>query len=218
VGIHDVASWAPPDYQDVIGNNFLVGLRGDLTYDSRDSYLRATHGSMLDIGFEEVTGDYTFPVFSLEANKYFTIYQRPDESGRHVLAYHGELAWAGANTPVFERFFAGGFRSMRGFEFRGVGPFEDGYNLGGDFMVLNSLEYQVPIKANDQIYLVGFVDSGTVESRISLADYRVSAGFGIRIVVPLLGPVPIALDFGFPIVRDPNDRTQVFSFWVGFFH
>ncbi|MBV9125559.1 MAG: outer membrane protein assembly factor BamA [Planctomycetes bacterium] len=219
VGIHDVASWAPPDYLDVVGNNFLVGLRGDVTYDSRDSYLRATEGSMLDIGFEEVTGDYTFPVLSLEANKYFTIYQRPDQSGRHVLAYHGELAWAGSNTPVFERFFAGGFRSMRGFEFRGVGPFSDtGYNLGGDFMVLNSLEYQLPIKANDQIYLVGFVDSGTVESKISLADYRVSAGFGIRIVVPLLGPVPIALDFGFPIVKDPNDRTQVFSFWVGFFH
>jgi outer membrane protein insertion porin family len=76
----------------------------------------------------------------------------------------------------------------------------------------------VPVKANDQIYLVGFVDTGTVESRIDrLTDYRVAAGFGVRFTVPMLGPVPIALDFGFPIVKGPQDREQVFSFWLGFF-
>ena len=48
-------------------------------------------------------------------------------------------------------------------------------------------------------------------------NYRVSAGFGVRFVVPMLGPVPIALDFGFPIVKAPTDQTQVFSFWLGFF-
>jgi hypothetical protein len=37
-------------------------------------------------------------------------------------------------------------------------------------------------------------------------------------VVPLLGPVPIALDLGFPLVKAPGDRDQIFSFWVGFFH
>jgi outer membrane protein assembly factor BamA len=33
----------------------------------------------------------------------------------------------------------------------------------------------------------------------------------------MLGQVPIALDFGFPIVKGPNDNDQVFSFWLGFF-
>ena len=62
------------------------------------------------------------------------------------------------------------------------------------------------------------IDSGTVESRIDQwTDYRVSVGFGLRFVVPLMGPVPIALDFGFPIVKGPSDNTQVFSFWLGFF-
>jgi hypothetical protein len=35
---------------------------------------------------------------------------------------------------------------------------------------------------------------------------------------PPQGPVPIAPDFGFPIVKGPRDREQIFSFWVGFFH
>jgi outer membrane protein insertion porin family len=64
---------------------------------------------------------------------------------------------------------------------------------------------------------VTFLDSGTVESKISIHDYRVAAGFGLRITVPMLGPVPIALDFGFPIAKAQTDRTQLFSFWVGLY-
>ena len=33
----------------------------------------------------------------------------------------------------------------------------------------------------------------------------------------LQGQVPIALDFGFPIVKGANDREQMFSFYVGLF-
>jgi outer membrane protein assembly complex protein YaeT len=215
VGIHNVSPFAPPDYQEVVGNNLLVGFKGSVARDTRDSYLRPTEGGRLEFGFEEVTGDFSFPVLSLEGNRYFTLHQRADGSGRQVLALRSMIAWSGDNTPVFERFYAGGFRSLRGFAFRGVGPEINGFKVGGDFMVLNSIEYQYPIKANDQIYLVAFVDSGTVEQKVEIKDYRVSAGFGIRFVVPMLGPVPIALDFGFPIVKGPGDNEQVFSFWLG---
>jgi outer membrane protein insertion porin family len=218
VGVHNVVSFAPEDFQSVVGDNFLAGFRAAVTRDSRDSILRPTEGNLLDVSFEEVTGDFTFPVVNVEDNQYFTIYQRADGSGRQVLALRTQAAWEGSNAPVFERFYAGGYRSMRGFEFRGVGPAINGFETGGDFMWLNSAEYQVPIKANDQIYMVAFVDSGTVEPSLEIKDYRVSAGFGVRFVVPMLGPVPIALDFGFPIVKGPNDHEQVFSFWLGFFH
>lgn len=218
VGVHDVQPWEPFEYVSQAGNHFLAGLRAGVTRDTRDSYLRPTEGSLLDVSFEQCLGDFTFPLFSIEGNKYWTTYQRPDGSGRHVLAARSQVSFAGANTPVYELYFAGGFRSMRGFEFRGVGPFENGFNLGGDFMWLNSLEYQIPILANDQLYAVAFIDSGTVEQRVEIDNYRVAAGVGLRIVVPMLGPVPIALDLGFPIVKGPGDKEQVFSFWVGFFH
>jgi RNA polymerase sigma factor (sigma-70 family) len=39
----------------------------------------------------------------------------------------------------------------------------EGFKVGGDFMYLNSIEYQVPVQANDGIFLTAFVDSGTVE-------------------------------------------------------
>jgi outer membrane protein insertion porin family len=215
VNISDVAFFEPPAYTSVVGNNLVVAPRVTVAFDARDSYLRPTEGQRVAFTYEQLLGDFSAPILTLEGSQYFTVYQRPDGSGKHVVLLRSQLAWAGSDTPVFERFFAGGINSMRGFEFRGVGPFQDGYNVGGDFLWLNSVEYQIPVLANDMIYFVAFVDSGTVEQNIGISDYRVAAGVGARITVPMLGQVPIALDFGFPIVRGPNDRTQLFSFALG---
>jgi outer membrane protein insertion porin family len=217
VTVRDVTLGAPVDYTSVIGSHFLVAPRIGATYDTRDSYMRPTEGGIVDMSYEQVMGDFNFPIFNVEGSRYFTVTQRTDGSGKQVAAVRTQVSWAGDDTPVFERFFAGGFRSLRGFHFRGVGPNVNGFQVGGNFMFLNSLEYQVPIKASDNLLLVGFIDSGTVESQFEIKNYRVTAGAGLRIVVPAMGPVPIALDFGFPIVKGPGDQQQVFSFWVGLF-
>ncbi|NBO92380.1 MAG: outer membrane protein assembly factor BamA [Planctomycetia bacterium] len=217
VGVSNVSFFAPEVYRSVSGDNFLVGVRAGVTRDSRDSVLRPTDGSLLDVSYEQCFGDRVFPLVNFEYSQYWTMLQRADGSGRQVLAFHTQTGWAGSNTPVFERYFGGGFRSIRGFQFRGVGPQENGFKTGGTFMLLNSLEYQVPLRASDQVFLVGFVDSGTVATRIQdFNDYRVSVGFGLRFTVPMLGPVPIALDFGFPVVSGQYDNKQVFNFWMGF--
>lgn len=217
VNVSNVQPYAPPAYTSVIGDNFLIAPRVSLVRDTRDSFLRPTEGSRIESSYEHVLGDYTFPVFNVEGNKFFTTFQRRDGSGKHVLALRSQFSWQGDDAPVFEKFFAGGFRSLRGFEFRGVGPMEDGFSVGGNFMFLASAEYQIPVLANDNVYLVAFLDSGTVEENLSISDYRVSAGFGARFLVPGMGPVPISLDFGFPINKGPNDLEQIFSFYVGFF-
>jgi outer membrane protein assembly factor BamA len=217
VNISNVPDYAPPAYTSVIGDNFLIAPRVTVARDDRDSYLRPTEGSLITATYEQLLGEFSAPILTLSGSKFFTTWQRPDGSGRQVLALRSQVAWAGDNTPVYERFFAGGIQSLRGFQFRGVGPFINGFNVGGDFMWLNTVEYQIPVLANDMVYFVGFVDSGTVESTTTISNYRVSAGVGARIVVPMLGQVPIALDFGFPIVRAQDDRTQVFSFYVGVF-
>ena len=223
VNVGDLPSGDPPAYTSVQGNNFQIGFPITLTRDSRDSMIRPTQGSQFQVSYEELQGlagvgfQGTFGVFNMLLNKFFTTYQRPDGSGRQVLVYRGQMGIASDNTPVYERFFAGGFTTIRGFQWRGVGPNTNGFFTGGDFLLLNSLEYQVPVTANDQIFLVGFVDSGTVSPTISqFQDYAVSVGFGIRFTIPMLGPVPIALDFGFPVVKPAGDITQVFNFWMGF--
>jgi outer membrane protein insertion porin family len=58
------------------------------------------------------------------------------------------------------------------------------------------------------------VDSGTVTNQFGLDDYRVSVGTGLRISVPGLTPVPVAIDFGFPLVKQFLDQERVFSLHV----
>jgi outer membrane protein insertion porin family len=217
VNISNLAYYDPIDYVAVQGNNFVVGPSIGLTWDTRDSFLRPTEGGLAKLTFEQDFGSFTYPLINFEASRYFAVTQRTDGSGKQVLAARTQISWAGSNTPVYDRFYGGGFTTIRGFEFRGVGPTVNGAEVGGDFMFINSLEYQVPIRANDQLYAVAFVDTGTVETDVSIRNYRVAAGVGLRIVVPMFGPVPIALDFGIPIIKGPDDHTQIFSFWVGLF-
>lgn len=220
VSISDVPIDAPESIARDTGSHFLFGTSVGVRRDSRDNYLRPTDGSVFDVSYEQVWGDYQYGLATAEYTSFWNTWSRLDGSGKHVLAFRSQASWAGADTPVYDRLYAGGFRSIRGFQFRGVGPHEgfSDYNVGGTWAFLNSLEYQIPVVPSDSLYIVGFVDSGTVMQSVSLADYRVTAGVGLRISMPqLLGPVPLAIDFGFPLRQAPGDKTQVFSFWIGVF-
>src|SRR5262245_58883579 len=156
VDVFNIPAGSPPDIANFAGESFLTGFRTAVVRDARDSYLRPTTGSQLEIAFEQAVGSYIFPVATVDFTKYFTLFQRRDGSGKQVLAIRNMVGFAGDSTPVFERFYAGGFRSIRGFAYRGVGPFVNGFNEGGDFTLLNSIEYQVPILANDKLWGVVF--------------------------------------------------------------
>ena len=215
VGVNNVPNFASDAIARDAGKHFQVGLRAGLTRDTRDSYLMPTSGSNFDIGFEQILGDKSFPIGSAEITKFWTVHQARDGGWKGVLAARSQLSVTTTNAPVYERFFAGGFRSLRGFQFRGVGPFENTLNTGGSFAFLNTIEYQIPLVANEKLRFVTFVDHGTVDRNISLDNYRVSVGVGLRLQVAAFGPLPIALDFGFPVVKGRDDQKQIFSFYVG---
>lgn len=124
-----------------------------------------------------------------------------------------------SDVPVFERFYAGGHTSFRGFDYRGVGPrgiefnsFREGdEGVGGEWLFLLGLEYNYPIY-QDTLRGVFFVDSGTVAEDVDLSDYRVSVGAGIRLKIPFLAQAPFALDFAVPVVKEESDETRLISF------
>lgn len=214
VSIRRVPPWAPPEILEVAGHNAVFAPRLALVRDSRDSFLRPTEGSRYEFAYEQGFGDYTFPILTAEAAHFFTIYQRPDGSGRHVLQVKGQVGWAGEDTPVFEKFYAGGQRTLRGFEFRGVGPEKNGFKVGGRFMLAGSVEYQIPLMANDKLYAVVFSDFGTVEENVEIKDFRASVGAGLRLSIPMFGPAPLALDWAFPIAKKDTDDKQIFFIGV----
>jgi outer membrane protein insertion porin family len=218
VRIEDPTVPTPSILQSVVGDNLLSTSRTSLIYDTRDMPFMPGEGHKVEATFEEGFGDFNYPRAELDGRQYFTLYQRPDGGGRQILTLGGMVGWTGDNTPIFERFFAGGFQSFRGFAFRGVSPVansDQNVYIGGQFMAVGTVEYQVPLLANSMVSLVTFSDFGTVEDDVTLNGFRCSVGAGVRIALPMLGPVPLAFDFAIPVVRQQTDITQVFSFYVG---
>lgn len=205
-----------PELEAVRGSSFLSTFRASVSHDTRDSSMIPSDGHFIDLAYEQAFGDFNYPRWEGEARQYFTLHNRPDGSGRHVLTLAGNLGWSGDDTPVYERYYAGGFQSFRGFAFRGVTPRgADDISTGGTWQMLGTAEYRVPLTADDMINVVAFTDVGTVEQGVGVDNFRVTVGVGLRVVVPAMGPVPLAFDFGFPIKSERFDDERIFSFYVG---
>ena len=207
-----------PEIDEVLGDNALYGFRAQLVHDTRDNAFLATEGHYLEVGAEQVIGSFEYTRGDVDFRRYFLLRQHPDGSGRHVLSLNARMAVSSENTPIYEHYFAGGFSTLRGFDFRGASPRSAGVIVGGEFMLLASIEYMFPITADDNLRMVVFCDSGTVQPTIDnwRDNYRVAPGLGLRIAIPAMGPAPIALDFAFPVSEEPGDENEVFSFFIGF--
>lgn len=207
-----------PDLADVLGDNVLHGFKLTVVNDTRDSTFLPTQGHYVELSGEQVIGTYDYPRVMADLREYYLVRERPDHSGRHVLSAAVNLGYSGTQTPIYDRFYAGGFSTLRGFDFRGAEPVDiaTGTELGGDFQWLNSIQYLFPITADDMLHGVVFCDYGTVEKKVTINDFRVAPGVGLRVTVPAMGPAPIALDFAWAVSHASFDDRQVFSFSLGF--
>jgi outer membrane protein insertion porin family len=206
-----------PELNESLGKNDLFSGRISMTHDTRDLPFAPTEGHLIELSYEQAFGSFDYPLGEVDFAQYWMLRERPDGSGRHVLAYNSKLGFSGADTPIFENYFAGGFSTLRGFAFRGASPVESTVRVGGEFRWINSLEYIFPLTADDMLRGVVFCDFGTVERDIALRteNFRVAPGFGLRVNVPALGPAPLAFDFAFPVAMADTDDKQIFSFFFG---
>ena len=107
--------------------------------------------------------------------------------------------------PVFERYYAGGFSTLRGFEFEGVSPVDATHQaIGGEGLLTGSAEYSVPVTADDNLRLLGFVDAGYVTRHAAdvltaWGEMRLAPGVGVRWQVPFLGMTTIEVDLAVPV-------------------
>ena len=128
-----------------------------------------------------------------------------------VEAYSGEV-------PIFDRFFLGGGRTVRGFEFRDGGPkaYRDRggehVGIGGQSRWCATLEYTIPLVSS--LSFAVFTDIGSAGD--SFCDFGEdllwSAGCGLRLNLP---GFPIRLDVAFPITNDDDTEEETFTFWIG---
>jgi outer membrane protein insertion porin family len=210
---------APQEIKDVKGSNGLVGVKVGFRRELTDDEYYPTKGHAYRGNYEQVAGDHTFGVVSGTYVRYKTL--AVDLADRKtVLSTKLHGATVVGDAPPFEKFYAGGSQSIRGFDFRGVSTRGLQTNvanpqkkepIGSDWIILGSAEIAVPV-VSDNLSLLLFVDSGLIDT----GGYRASVGTGIQLLLPQwFGPVPMRLEVATPFIKDGEDDTQVFSFSVG---
>jgi outer membrane protein insertion porin family len=230
ISINDVSDLAPSVVVDSAGKTRFNAI--DLEFDwNQRTYrpvLGAVDGWYLDGGYSllggPLGGDLDLQKFNL-ATGVFKTFHKDSEDLRHIVALRTSLDWVEPYgdtdfVPVFERFYLGGPRSLRGFDYRGAGPQENGRELGGTIRHRGSLEYTWPLLENTLRGIV-FTDFGNLsesESAFSFDEYRIGVGGGVVLNVPIFGqPLPISITWTEAVKKQDGDQLQEFSFDLGWF-
>ncbi len=120
------------------------------------------------------------------------------------------------NLPFFEHFFAGGVKSVRGYDDNTLGP-RDSRNdpFGGSTKIIAKAElfFPIPFAEDVKSIRVGtFMDGGTVSNGFNLGDLRYSAGLSGEWLSPFGA---LSVSFAIPLNAGANDREKSFQFSFG---
>ena len=126
----------------------------------------------------------------------------------------GRYAFGWIQTDDFDevppdlRFFAGGDRSVRGYDYKSISPKDDSGELkGAKRLFTASLEYQWNFSG--AWWGAAFVDAGEAVDKFTSTAFKVGAGLGIRWQSPV---GPVKFDIARPI-GDPDHKS--FAFYIG---
>ena len=169
-----------------------------------------------DIGWNENTlNDYWYPTagrshgINLEValpnsdlhyyrtNYNYRYFKPLDSSAKYVFSLGAQLGYAATygNTqtmPPFENYYAGGYGSVRGFDFNSLGPLSnDGTSMGGQILTTATTELIVPLFDDlPSVRTVLFLDVGNTFStgEFTSSQLRSSAGLSLAWLTPV-GPL-----------------------------
>jgi outer membrane protein insertion porin family len=192
-----------------------------LLRDTRDKMVNTTRGNRLEVITEVAGGpfgaDRDFYRIEARAAQFVPLF-KAQEQVLAILLRAGTIEKYGQTSDrqlLPYNFALGGPTTLRGFEYREVGPkTAGGEPIGGKSYGFLSLEYSLDIVSPVRIaafYDAGFVNRGAYDFNPS--QYNDNFGFGIRMLV--MGS-PMSLDYGIPITGDKfNKKGGQFNFSFG---
>jgi len=212
VTISDVVSGATTELTDEIGSTDLSSGETQLSYDSRDSVFSPSKGIYIRNVFQVFGGPFSG---DRDFIKYFgriSFYVPAPNESVVELRLRGGFAEDFGNTtkiPIYERFFAGGASTVRGYRERKVGPIDKNTEdpVGGDRMLVGNIEYTYPLA--DFLKAATFFDLGKVwgeeSSNVDKSGFMSSVGLGFRVNTPI---GPVSVDYGWPLDTEAGEEGK----------
>lgn len=209
------------DFLDTYGDTYnTYNLSGSFTHDTRDRTIFATRGNLQRIGAEIAAPGSDLEYWKLN----YRIKQHIPFSETVSLALEADVAYGDGygdtpDLPFFEKYYAGGIRSVRGYQANSLGP-RDSLDdpLGGSFRTLASAELVFPMLGLEDVssFRLGlFADAGNVFARyedFETGELRTSVG----IAAYWLSPVgPLTFSIAQALNDKPDDELEFFQFSLG---
>jgi outer membrane protein insertion porin family len=159
--------------------------------------------------------DLTYYKVSYKQQQYFPIAK--DLTFRLL----GEVAYGDGygstdGLPFFEHYYAGGVRSVRGFDDNTLGP-RDSRNepFGGSTKIIGKAELFFPIPFIEDVRSIrigAFADAGTVTDGFNVGNMKYSVGISGEWLSPFGA---LSVSFAIPMNADDDDEEQSFQFSFG---
>ncbi|HEY6816152.1 MAG TPA: BamA/TamA family outer membrane protein, partial [Croceibacterium sp.] len=188
---------------------FIAAVPGFAQVDTSDDLLDPTRGFRIGLtASPEISRTNGVESFYLRGQLDASYYLKA--SDRIVLAARGRVASIpGAPLDAIapsRRLYAGGGGSVRGYEYKGIGPQDnEGDPTGGRSLVELSAEARIRTPwFGGALGVVPFVDAGTVgfDPRPSFDEIKVGVGVGVRYYTSF---GPLRLDVAIPLNPGPGD-------------
>ncbi len=198
------------DLEDEVGTNSVSSMDYGLTYDSRDNVFIPTRGNVLSnsimLAGGPFGGDKDFWKYFGRGEHYIALFNDS------VLQITGRVGLADtysdtSKIPIYERFFAGGSYTIRGYRERKVGPIDSsGDPLGGNSLIIGNIEYIYPLISF--LRIAAFYDVGNVWAKtndIGSGGFKSGTGVGFRLKTPI---GPLMLDYGIPLNKETGETRK----------
>jgi len=210
----DAEPTASPAFVAEEGDFFKSSLGASVVRDTRDNVFMPREGNKVSAGFEfaGLGGDVDDTIATISAAQYFTL---PHDI---IISLNGEFNNSTEGDHIFTRHFLGGANTLRGFDYRDVGPRDpvSGEVLGGKTSWYGTLEASIPVV--EKIRFATFYDVGEVsDGPVGSIEGGLNSDWGVGLRLFVLGSAPVRLDYAFPLQTDTfNDEDGGrFQFTMG---
>ncbi len=162
----------------------------------------------LSLGSESVLSDTDMAILSAGWRAIYSLGDNKD----HQFLGRADGAYIFTNNfdkvPYNLRYFTGGDQTIRGFDYKSLGPQIDGFKIGGQALAVGSVEYNYQFKEGWRAAI--FSDFGNAYDEQFSNPTAYSAGVGIRWKSPI-GPIRVDVASG---ISDPNHPIRL-HFFIG---
>ncbi|MGF1642982.1 MAG: outer membrane protein assembly factor BamA [Thiotrichales bacterium] len=195
-------------------------INAGLTHDTRDRTVFATKGNLQRLNLEAALPGSDLDYFKLSYRNQLLV----PLTGRFVLSAMADVAYGDklrdtSDLPFFEKFYAGGISSVRGYRTNSLGPLSSTADpFGGNFRTVANLELLFPAPFaidNPSVRMGLFVDAGNVFATtddFETEELRSSAGVSFEWLSPI---GPLVFSYAKPLNDKPGDERQDFQFSIG---